>query len=271
MHPGIKRIINFLFPSLVKKISNNFHYNSFVGKFRTFDAASKLTKSYDSKKIGHKIEQTYKKSRANVNMLDRDGQIVIRKNINFRLINHINKLTLSNNEKYIIDFGGSLCNFYRINKNYLNSNISWIVFDKKVTIDIANKYLKSKKIFFFYSTKSLKRFIKIKNIRIDLFLFGSVLQYVDEIEKIFKLVNYLNCKNIIIDRQPMLKKGKTTYCIQKVPFWYGGNSFAVKLYNYRNFISIFNKFNFFLVDSFKGFGNDFKNGKYICQIYKKHL
>ena len=81
--------------------------------------------------------------------------------------------------------------------------------------------------------------------KIELFLFGSVLQYIDEIENILKLVNKLNCKNIIIDRQPMLIKGKTTYCIQKVPFWYGGNSFAVKLYNYRNFISIFNKFNFF--------------------------
>ena len=85
-----------------------------------------------------------------------------------------------------------------------------------------------------------------------------------------RLVDDMNCKNIIIDRQPMLNEGKTTYSIQKVPFWFGGESFAVKLYNYRNFINIFNKFNFFLVDSFNGFGNDFKNGKYICQIYRKH-
>ena len=270
MHQEIKRIIKILFPGLVKKISDSYHYNSFKGEFRTFKEVSNLTKSYDSKKIGRKIEKIYKKSRSNINIFDRDGQIVLKKNINFRLLNHINKLTLSNNESYIIDFGGSLCNFYRTNKNYLNSNVSWIVLDKKVTIDIANKYLRSKKIIFFHSIKSLQRFIKIKNMKVDLFLFGSVLQYVDEIEKVLRLVNDLNCKNIIIDRQPMLNKGKTTYSIQKVPFWFGGNSFAVKLYNYRNFINIFNKFNFFLVDSFNGFGNDFKNGKYICQIYRKH-
>jgi len=270
MNYEIKRIIKLFFPGIVKKISDDFHYNSFKGKFRTFDEATRLTKSYNSKKIGYKIEQIYKKSRYSVNEFDRDGQIVIKKNINFRLINYINKLTLSKNEKYIIDFGGSLCNFYRTNKNHLNNNISWIIFDKKITIDIANKYLKSKKRIFFHSIKSLKEYIEVNNLKIELFLFGSVLQYIDEIENILKLVNKLNCKNIIIDRQPMLIKGKTTYCIQKVPFWYGGNSFAVKLYNYRNFISIFNKFNFFLVDSFKGFGNDFKNGKYICQIYKKN-
>lgn len=270
MHLEIKRIIKTLFPNIVKKISYNFHYNSFKGKFKTFDEASNLTKSYDSEKIGHKIEKIYKSSNLSIDKFDRDGQIVTKKNINFRLISHINKLTLANGERYIIDFGGSLSNFYRMNKNYLNSNISWIIFDKKVTIDIANKYLRSKKQVFFHSIKDLQIFLKVRNIKVDIILFGSVLQYVGDIEKIFNLINYIDCKNIIIDRQPMLRIGRTTHCIQKVPFWFGGNSFAVKLYNYRNLISIFNKYNFFLVDSFSGFGNDFKNGKYLCQIYKKN-
>ena len=262
--------IKKLFPGLVKIVSNYYQYNSFNTRCANFNEASKVAKSYDSKKFSYEIEKTYKKSISNSSTFDRDGQLILKKNINFKLINYINTLTKSKNKKYIIDFGGSLNNFYRINKNYLNYNISWIVFDKKVTVDVAKKYFKPSKFFFFHSTKSLHKFIMSRNIKVEAFLFGSVLQYLDEIEKVLKLVKELKCKNIIIDRQPMLKAGKTTYNIQKVPFWHGRKSFAVKLYNYRNFISIFNKHNFFLVDSFKGLGNDFKNGKYFSQVYRKY-
>ena len=67
----------------------------------------------------------------------------------------------------------------------------------------------------------------------------------------------------------MLISGKTSYRVQKVPFWNGGYSFPVKLYNYKKFIAIFKKHNFILLEMFKGFGNDFKDGKYITQIYKR--
>ena len=269
MNLSFKRILKNLLPNFTKKISNNFQYNSFKNRYKSFEEADNLTSNYNSKKIIKKIEKAFKDSQQNSQLIDRDAQLISKKNNNFRLINHLNNIIPSGKKSYAVDFGGSLCNFHRINKNYLKNNLIWIIFDKKEVIDIGKKYLKGEKFHFFSSIISMRRFIKSRNISINFFLFGSVLQYIDKIEKILKLVKSLNCKNIVIDRQPMLKIEKTSYSIQKVPFWYGASSFAVKLYNKRNFITVLNKFDFYLVDSFKGFGDDFKNGGYYCKIFKK--
>jgi putative methyltransferase (TIGR04325 family) len=269
MNLSFKKIIKNLLPNFSKKISNNFQYNSFKSRYKNFEEANNLTTGYNSKKIKKKIEKAFKDSQKNSLLIDRDAQIISKKNNNFRLINHINNMIPSGEKSYAIDFGGSLGNFHRINKNYLKNNLIWIIFDKKEVIDIGKKYLKGEKFHFFSSIDLMTKFIKSRDIYINFFLFGSVLQYIDKIEKILKLVKSLNCKNIVIDRQPMLKIEKTSYSIQKVPFWNGASSFAVKLYNRRNFITVLNKFDFYLIDSFKGFGDDFKNGGYYCKIFKK--
>ena len=89
------------------------------------------------------------------------------------------------------------------------------------------------------------------------------------IKDILISIKKYNCEYILIDRQPMLIQGQTSYRIQKVPFWSGGYSFPVKMYNYSHFISILKKYDYVLLEMFKGFGNNFKNGKYVCQIYKR--
>ena len=61
MNYEIKRIIKLFFPGIVKKISDDFHYNSFKGKFRTFDEATRLTKATTLKKLGIKLNKFIKK------------------------------------------------------------------------------------------------------------------------------------------------------------------------------------------------------------------
>ena len=58
--------------------------------------------------------------------------------------------------------------------------------------------------------------------------------------------------------------------IQKTPPWAGNLSFAVKLYNVQKLVNIINIHNFSLIDNFKAFGNQFKDGEYRVMIFKKH-
>jgi putative methyltransferase (TIGR04325 family) len=269
MYIRLKKILIYFFPEFLQKVSSYYQYNSFSNQLKSSREFRKLNNDYNSKDFCKKIEVALLKSQKKNELTDRDGQVVLHKNNNFRVVKYINHITGKKKSNYIIDYGGSLCNFYRSNQLILNKNINWIIFDKKDVINLGKKYFKGEKFNFFSSMKQLNKFIITNNISIDLYLFGSSLQYVDNLEKILVNINYHKCKNILIDRQPMFTSQKTSYCKQKVPFWYGGHSFPVKLYNYRNFINILRKYNFYLVDSFKGFGNDFKNGKYISQVYKK--
>jgi len=269
MYFRLKKIITDSFPKLSKRVSKYYQYNSFSNQIRNFEKFKKINNDYNSEDFSKKIENALLASMKRSELTDRDGQIVLHKNNNFRLVKYINQITNKKKNCFIIDYGGSLCNFYRSNKLILNNNINWIIFEKKDVIRLGKKYFKKRKFNFFSSSKKLNDFIKKNNISIDLYLFGSSLQYIDNLEKILAEINYHKCKNIIVDRQPMLTSLKTSYYKQKIPFWYGSHSFPVKLYNYRNFINILNKYNFFLVDHFKGFGDDFKNGKYFSQIFKK--
>tara|TARA_B100000242_G_C43030610_1_gene480101 strand:- start:308 stop:1114 length:807 start_codon:yes stop_codon:yes gene_type:complete len=266
MKISFKKNLIRLFPNLMKEISNNFQYNSFSRKIDKFDD---FKSDYDSLNFIKKLESSFLISKKNNHLFDRDGQIVLHKNNNFKLISYINQITKKNKKNYILDFGGSLCNFYRINKLILNPNLDWIIFDREDTVKLGKKLFKKNKFNFFSSLKDLNQFVNTQKISINLCLFGSSLQYVKNLEEILSTVKKYKCKYILIDRQPMLISGKTSYRVQKVPFWNGGYSFPVKLYNYKKFIAIFKKHNFILLEMFKGFGNDFKDGKYITQIYKR--
>ena len=266
MNINLKRILTRMFPKLIKKISNNYQYNSFS---RKIDNLKEFKNDYDSIKFNTKLEKSFLISKKNSFLFDRDGEIVLHKNNNFRLVKYINQITKSKNVNYILDYGGSLCNFYRVNKLILNPNINWIIIDKVDTINLGKKNFKGNKFKFFSSLKSLDKFINTKQISIKLCLFGSSIQYIENFEDILISIKKYKCEYILIDRQPMLIQGQTSYRIQKVPFWSGGYSFPVKMYNYSHFISILKKYDYVLLEMFKGFGNNFKNGKYVCQIYKR--
>ena len=80
------------------------------------------------------------------------------------------------------------------------------------------KIIQKNEFNFFSSLKDLDQFVNTKKISINLSLFGSSLQYIENLEGILRTIKRYNCKYILIDRQPMLMSGKTSYRVQKVPF-----------------------------------------------------
>lgn len=270
MNNKFKKIIyNILPENLIKKISHKFQYYSFRGNYKNFNELEKFQTNYDNKKIIRKTLKAFLISRKDSKIIDRDGEIVYKKNNNFKLLTCINNI-LKQEKNFIIDFGGSLSNFYRTNKNFLNKRKThWLVLDNREICKLGKKYFKFSNVNFFYNEKDLLFYIYKNKIKINLIIFSSSLQYINNFEEILRSLMKTNCKNIIIERQPILKTGITKYCLQRVPFWNGNYSFAVKLYNYFHLVSILNKYNFFLKKKISALGDDFLNGEYKTLIFQK--
>lgn len=271
MHHNIKRILKETFlKRLIKYISEKFQYNSFKGDFKNFDQIKTNLTSYDSNKIIKKVYLAYKATLKTSYLIDRDGEILIKKSQNFQLLEAISKNLNNKRKNCIIDYGGSLANFYRNNSNYLKKlNLIWIVIDNEKICDIGKKKIKNNNIYFFKNLKLVNQFLLSRNYKVNSFLFGSSIQYLENFEKILSYIRSNHIKKIFIDRQPVLKSKKTKFVIQKTPLWNGNYAYAAKLYNYQNLINLFKKYNFYLVKKFGAYGNQFKDGEYKSFIFKK--
>jgi putative methyltransferase (TIGR04325 family) len=267
-----KKILKRIIPRfIIKKLNAFFYYNSFSGGYKSFDELNKISTKYDSNKVVERVQIAFKISRSKSYFNDRDGEVFLKKNIDFKLMNIMSTCMKNKTAKYcVIDYGGSLANFYRTNIQYLRKyNIKWIVVDNEKICHFGNKILKNRNIYFFSNLKKTRNFINIYNLKICLFFFGSSVQYLDKFEDILFEINNSNCKQIIIERQPVLRFKPTTYALQKTIFSNGNFVYPTKLYNYNKLISLVKKYNFFLIESFKGYGNNFRDGEYKTMVFKK--
>jgi putative methyltransferase (TIGR04325 family) len=271
MNIHIKNLLKNIVPRrLLIFISNSFQYKSFKGNFKNFDEVKSLVTNYDSNKIINKVLKAYKNSEKSSYLIDRDGEILKKKNQNFQLLNEMTHIINKSKFNCVIDYGGSLANFVRNNKNYLRKyNIVWIVIDNERICSLGKKIIKTDNIYFFDNLNKAYQFILKKNLIVNFFLFGSSIQYIQGFEKILKKIRLLNVRNIVIDRQPVLRNKTTKYAIQKIPFWVGNFSYAVKLYKSQSLINMFIKNGYFLVNRLNAFGDQFKDGEYKSFIFKQ--
>lgn len=267
----VRKILKNIIPKkLVMLVSKNFQYNSFRGNFRNFNEINKKLTNYDSSKNILRATNALKIASKSNYLIDRDGEVLQSKNQNFQLLKIMSKLLNKSKFNCVVDYGGSLANFYRNNYNYLRKyNLIWIVIDNKKICSVGKKLVKRKNIYFFENLNQVNKFIISRNLKIVFFLFGSSIQYIQKFEKILKQIKSLKINHIIIDRQPVLRSKKTKYVVQKTPFWNGNFSYAVKLYNSQSLINIFNKNDYFLKKKFYAFGDQFKDGEYKSYIFEK--
>ena len=254
----IKKIIPRKFTKLV---SDTYQYYSFRGNYKNFKEINLRLTRYDSSKVIRRISNAYKMSINNRFLFDRDGEIVKKKDPN---------LQYRKDSQCIIDFGGSLANFYRNNLNYLKKcNFKWLIVDNENVCKLGKILIKDNNIFFFDNIENTKKFLTQRKLRISFFLFGSSIQYIENFEFILKEVFKMGVNTIIVDRQPVLRTKATKYVIQRTAPWAGNLSYAVKLYKSQSLINLFSKYGYYLDKNFIAFGNKFLDGEYKTYIFKK--
>ncbi len=200
------------------------------GNFSSWKDASQKSSGYDDNLILNKAKRSLNEIINNKAKFERDTVLFYKDAPDRELISIIKKLYSKKNIR-ICDFGGSFASSYFQNISFLDkSKIEWNVIEQKKIVKHAKKRLKIKNLNFYYNTGSILRK------KIDLIIFSSVIQYLEEPYALLKEITKKKIKNIIISRTPFSSKSEVIK-IQFVPKHIYKSSYPVRILNIFNFLT----------------------------------
>ena len=146
-------------------------------------------------------------------------------------------LSLNKQKIQILDYGGGYGNLFFILKNKVKKNFKITVFDSNLKTIINIKKIFKKKNIRFENNLNI-----LKNKKFDLIYFGSVIQYVFNINLLLKFIQSVKPEYLVF-YDLMAGKNKDFYSFQN----FYGKKMVVKFYNLKAFKLKFNKIGYLTV------------------------
>ncbi len=211
---SIKSLLKeFTPPFFIKKLSSFFY--GWSGNYSSWEEASKKCSGYNSSIIFDKVKTALLKVKNGEAVFERDSVLFDKIHYSFPLLSALSQVALNRQNKLnVLDFGGSLGSSYYQNKNFfLNlSEFNWCIVEQEHFVKEGQKTFADQHLHFFYDIDAC-----LKTHSIEVFLLGSVLQY---LEKPYEFLDAVFAKKIpylIIDRTPLLLAGNDRITIQTIP------------------------------------------------------
>jgi putative methyltransferase (TIGR04325 family) len=233
------------FRSLTKKILPPFvskHlsgiYFGWHGNYPSWHSAREKCTGYDSEKILDKVRTSLLQVKNGNALYERDSVLFNTLQYSYPLLSGLMWIAARNKGKLnVLDFGGSLGSSYFQNKRFMDSlkDINWCIVEQPAFVRTGIEDFATDKLHFFNTIDDC-----LKSFRIDVVLFSSVLQYLEEPFKVIEQVKSMHIENIIIDRTPFIS-GKDRITIQKVRPRIYKASYPCWFFNKEKFVSLLTK------------------------------
>lgn len=223
--------------NFVKKI---YHYYKFYsGPYSSWKIASLKSEGYGSKKILSRVRKSTHITKRSREKFEIDSLIFSKPLRNNKLEKILKNILKKKSKINVIDFGGSLgSTFYRYKSIFKKKNkIKWSIIEQKSFVKIGRKEFENSQLNFFYNLNEFKK--KNKNIKIDIFLLSSSIQYIKDFKTIIKKIIHINPDYIVILKTPFTFKIKNKIFIEKVPENIYGISYPSWIFSKNSFINLF--------------------------------
>jgi putative methyltransferase (TIGR04325 family) len=229
----IKAIFKIILPNQIIRFITGWFYG-WHGNFSTWEEAKKVSSGYDSQLILDKVLTSTLKVRDGLAKYERDSVLYNDNNYSFPVITGLLWIALQKNNKInILDFGGALGSTYFQNKKFIDSIevVNWCIVEQPNYVNAGLQNLQTERLHFFPSIDDC-----LNRYAIDIVLFSSVLQY---LENPFELLEYFSLRQtefIIIDRTPFLE-GDNRITVQKVHPSIYKSTYPCWFFNKKRFLS----------------------------------
>lgn len=237
-----KNICNFIL-NLYYKI--NPPLISWQGDYANWDIALKRCSGYENEIILNKVIESTNLVIAGKAAFERDGIAFDKSIINPLLLTslfYIKNKRESSKKLNIMDFGGSLGSIYFQHKHYLDllKPFKWIIIEQEHYVNYGKNNLETNELVFHANYNEL-----IKNNKLDVAIFSSVLQYLENPYLILNEIMQINVPYILIDLTSIVEglKKKEIITIQKIRKEMYGKfvSYPCRIFDKKNLLSIFNQ------------------------------
>lgn len=215
-------------PIIFKYLKFFFKKRSISGSYANWAEASKNSIGYDSNEILSKV------LRATLNAIqlggyERDGVHFPPREYSWPIVCGVLLGALGRPDgTNVLDFGGALGGLYLQHKKILTSipNLRWSIVEQSHFIDAAKKNIHVHNLDFHYSINDY--LLKSKP---NIVVFSSVLQYIENLDKILDEVAKSGAKYLVIDRTPFQSEDKHAIKVQKVSKSIYNASYPIRIFS----------------------------------------
>jgi putative methyltransferase (TIGR04325 family) len=209
----MKIIKEYLPPVFIKKFTRLFY--GWSGDYASWDEAKKKTSGYSNGIILEQVKNSLLKVKNGEAVYERDSVIFNKISYSFPLLAALNIIALNNKGRLnVLDFGGSLGSSYYQNRNFFSdlAQFNWCVVEQHHFVEEGLNSFADKQLHFYYDIASCLQVQKI-----EVLLLSSVLQYLENPYSFLEAMLVHNFEYVIVDRTPLLAKGKDRITVQSVP------------------------------------------------------
>jgi len=185
------------------------------GNYKTWKESEKKASGYDADNILEKVKDALLKVKNGEAVYERDSVIFEEIEYSYPLLSSLMFIATQNDGCInVLDFGGSLGSTYFQNLKFLDKlrNVKWNIVEQSNFVECGKKYFEDNRLKFYYSIEDC-----LKENKVDVVLFGSVLQYLEKPYEILDKISGLEIRYILIDRTPFIDKNRDRITVQKVP------------------------------------------------------
>jgi putative methyltransferase (TIGR04325 family) len=216
MHPALKKSFPFwLFSSAErKKRRRRKKDNIWEGNYPDWESAAAAADGYDSAAILEKVYGAALAVRDGKALWERDSVLFYEEAYNWPLVAGLMHLAAVNKGTLrVLDFGGAFGSTYMQNRVLLDKlqHVEWHIVEQPHIVDLGRKEFSSSVLHFWHNIEDC-----LDAHEIDVILFSSVLQYMQNPYEIISKAVKFNTSGIIIDRTPFAEQGERI-TIQHVP------------------------------------------------------
>ena len=220
------------------------------GDFDTWEDAKKLTGGYEQETILSKVKAALLKVQHGEAVYERDSVIFDNIEYSWELLAALMWVAAQHGGRLnLIDFGGSLGSAYFQNKKFLDklTHVSWNIVEQPNYVNVGIESFQNEILRFYHSISDC---CTDSDRKIDVILFSSVLQYLENPFDILKEAFGCGIKYIIVDRTGFTANNKQRITVQKVPAQIYDASYPCRFFSEKDFLKYFEENHYELITDF---------------------
>lgn len=245
MKQFIKLLIPPIFLQLYRKCCKNAW--SCAGSYSSFTEASQHAVGYDAPQIIQKVLESTRKVQAREAVFERDSVLFYHEEYNYNILLPLYRIALEKGRLHVLDFGGALGSTFRQHLKLLKPSIqdlSWNIVEQQSFLEAAKLINCEEGLHFFDSIEKT-----LESASIDVVLFSSVLQYLENPQEIIEKIKSI--PYIIIDIHPeFLTREKPLFTVQNVSEPIYNASYPLKIWGKGELLTMFSE-HYELIESWK--------------------
>ena len=210
--------------------------------------ALSLSKSYEDEIIFNKLKKTYNSIKdKNIEFYERDSCILKDKPNETDLIEFQQKNIVINDNREVLDYGGSLGSRFFSNYKFIKNNkIKWNIVEQKNIAKYGKSFLQNNLLSFY---NDLGECFLEKNI--NCVIFSGSLQYLDNYNKILKEIKKAKIKYVFLDNLPLSDYKRHRIFVQNISKKIYDSSYPIRIFSKSLFLDEVKKLNFSITDLHK--------------------